>query len=193
LSLRALALANATNYFSAYYLRVDNVQIPLDGEDSAQLASDDRHFSGEKVLSSFSLEQRPPSADGNDDDYLEYAVELDQFATAKDAAAALTAWPKAFTSTAGSGQPGPNILSANPPKLGDHSAMVSVIHNDRGNGVNAPGSVLYVSVGAVLMIVTVESPAKPAEAAVLALVKADLACLTGGACDPLPIPDGLGA
>jgi hypothetical protein len=191
LSLRALAFANVTTYFSAYYLRVDNVQIPLDGEDSAQLASDNRYFSGQKIVSSFSLEQRPPGRDGNDGDYLEYAVELDQYATAEAAATALATLPKSMA-----GNPGPDYAAAtldpDPPKLGDGAAVLAVTFT-RSNGVSAPGYLVYVVSGAAMMTVTVESPAKPSQAAVMALAKADFACLTEGACQPLPIPDGLGA
>jgi hypothetical protein len=191
LSLRALAFANVTTYFSAYYLRVDNIQIPLDGEDSAQLASDDRYYSGQKIVSSFTLEQRPPSADGNDGDYLEYAVELNQYATAKDAAAALATNPKSMA-----GNPGPDYAAAtltpNPPALGDGAAVLAVTFK-RSNGVNAPGYLVFVVSGAVMMTVTVESPAGPTKAAVTAVAKAALGCLAEGACDPLQVPSGLGA
>lgn len=192
LSLRALPLtasAITTNY--AYYSRLDGKQIPYRGETADTLTSDDSYYVGQKINDIFQMEQWTPGADGKDGDYVEYLLTLYQFESAKDATAAVDHWPQGFVENPGTGITDAQVLS-NSPQLGDDSAMVSLTYK-RTNGVSAPGYIFYVATGAMMMVVTVESPAKPTKAGATALAKAALACVTNGACAPLPVPAGLGA
>jgi hypothetical protein len=192
LSLRALSLtasAITTNY--AYYSRLGGKQIPYRGETADTLTSDDGYYAGQKIDDIFQLEQWTPGADGKDGDYVEYFLTLYQFESVKDATAAVESWPQGFVENPGTGITDGQVL-ASPPQLGDDSAMVSLTYK-RANGVSAPGYIFYVATGAMMMVVTVESPAKPTKAGATTLAKAALACVTNSACAPLPVPAGLGA
>jgi hypothetical protein len=178
-----------SNY--AYYSRLNGKQVPYNGETASDLSSNDDYYAGQKISDIFQMEQWTPGADGKDGDFVEYFLTLYQFATAKDAAAALASWPKNFVDNPGTGITQAASVSA-PLSLGPGAAMVSVTYK-RSNGVSAPGYVVYAAAGSIFMIVTVESPAKPTKAGVTAVAKAALACLKSSSCDPLPVPSGLGA
>jgi hypothetical protein len=192
LGLRTIRLTGnnvTTNY--DYYERLNNTEIAYFGETRATARSNDDYYVSQGVTDRYGLRQTVPNTDGKDTDYVDYYLTLYQFGKPAQAAGALKSWKDQTVASPGAGLSAVKEV-AGVPKLGDQSAMLSVTY-DRGNGVSAPGYLVYVAVGPILAIAVVEAVPGPSQAALTKVAKAVATCLTKGSCSVIAVPAGLGA
>ena len=173
----------------AVYRRLEGAQIAQFRQSPASVRSDQEFFGEANVISRFHQRQVVP-VPGNADDFVEFALVVNQFEDADSALIALSDWSNGEANTPTAGFSAVTVVTDGA-SHGDVSRTYAFAF-DRGEPGVATGYRYYIQTGPVLVVFHVMSLAglELAAADSLALAVTECAAEAAG-CDPLDVPADL--
>jgi hypothetical protein len=173
----------------AVYRRLNGVQIGQFRQTPASVRSDQALFDEAGVISRFHQRQWI-AIPGNDDDFVEFALVLNEFEDSDSALVALSDWSNSEVATPTAGF---SAIEAVPgaTTFGDVSRTYT-FQFDRGEAGIASGYRYYIQAGPMLIVFHVMSLAGPDLAIIDEIATAVAACaVSSSGCESIEVPAGL--
>jgi outer membrane protein assembly factor BamB len=170
--------------YSDHYDRIGAVTLPYAGETTTATTARDDSFQANSVTDDYYVSQTSGSTDN--DQYILYTLDVQQFSDEQTATTWLQNTPSAFIAQPGTGVKAAQVSGA--ATVGDGSAMVSYSYA-RSDKTTAAGYSMYLRVGSVGATVQLDGVPNVSRSAVEQLATDQAACLANGPClQPVSLP-----